>query len=421
MLQTFKQVVAYFNERDKIGIKPGLERVFNLLEKANHPEQDINGIHFAGTNGKGSTIEMVQSALVAHGYQVGVFTSPSFIGIRGHFLINGIPVEKEKMIQLVNELMPHIDALDAKEQHPTTFEILTVIAFMYFKDNTDIVLVETGMGGRYDTTNCFIPLISVITTIAYDHMEFLGSSIEEIASQKAGIIKKKRPLVLGNVSEAARDVILKEASEKSASTYVYKETFNVDEGVIRIDGKEQRINIHELALKGQHQMENAAVAMMTLSILDTLDFPLEWGKIEQAIKTTTLPGRFEKIYNEPIIILDSAHNIAGIQALKKTIGEMHSLGKTELLFAGFYDKQLSEMLPIIHPLFDKVVLTTFEHERAATRSMLETLEHDLYVPHWQDYVEEILHQKSNTTYFITGSLHFITLVRAYLLAKKPTS
>src|SRR5699024_1978786 len=148
---------------------------------------------------------------------------------------------------------------------------------------------------------------------------------------------------------------------------------------------------------------------------------LEWGKIEQAIKTTTLPGRFEKIYNEPTIILDSAHNIAGIQALKKTICEMHSLGKTELLFAGFYDKQLSEMLPIIHPLFDKVVLTTFEHERAATRSMLETLEHDLYVPHWQDYVEEILHQKSNTTYFITGSLYFITLVRAYLLAKKPTS
>src|SRR5699024_3991295 len=104
MLQTFKQVVAYFNERDKIGIKTGLERVFNLLEKANQPEQDINGIHLEGTNGKGSTIEMVQSALVAHGYQVGVFTSPSFIGIRGHFLINGIPIEKEKMIQLVNEL-----------------------------------------------------------------------------------------------------------------------------------------------------------------------------------------------------------------------------------------------------------------------------------------------------------------------------
>src|SRR5699024_6204816 len=202
-------------------------RVFNLLEKANHPEHEINGIHFAGTNGKGSTIEMVKSALVAHEYRVGVFTSPSFIGIRGHFLINGMPIEKEKMVQLVNDLMPHIDALDAKEQHPTTFEILTVIAFMYFKDNTDIVLIETGMGGRYDTTNCFIPLISVITTIAHDHMEFLGSSIEEIASQKAGIIKEKRPLVLGNVSEAARNVILKEARVKSSFTYVYEDTFDL--------------------------------------------------------------------------------------------------------------------------------------------------------------------------------------------------
>jgi len=168
-------------------------------------------------------------------------------------------------------------------------------------------------------------------------------------------------------------------------------------------------------------MENAAVAMMTLSILETLDFSLEWEKVEQAIKTATLPGRFEKIYNEPTIILDSAHNIAGIQALKRTISEMRFSGKTELLFAGFYDKQLSEMLPIIRPLFDKVVLTTFEHERAATRSMLEALEHDLYVPYWQDYIEEIIHQKSNTTYFITGSLHFITLVRSYLLAKKTAS
>src|SRR5699024_104557 len=168
------------------------------------------------------------------------------------------------------------------------------------------------------------------------------------------------------------------------------------------------------------QMENAAVAMMTLSILDTLDFPLEWGKIEQAIKTTTLPGRFEKIYNEPTIILDSAHNIAGIQALKKTICEMHSLGKTELLFAGFYDKQLSEMLPIIHPLFDKVILTTFEHERAATRSMLETLEHDLYVPQWQNYLAEIVQQNANTYYLKTVSIHYNTLVSAYLLANTVT-
>src|SRR5699024_8686265 len=338
-----------------------------------------------------------------------VFTSPSFIGIRGHFLINGVPIEEETMIQLVNDLMPHIDALDAKEQHPTTFEILTVIAFMYFKDNTDIVLVETGMGGRYDTTNCFIPLNSVITTIAYDHMEFLGSSIEEIASQKAGIIKKKRPLVLGNVSEAARKVILQEARAQSSSTYVYKEAFDLDDSIIYLEGKKQRINVHELALKGQHQMENAAVAMMTLYILETLNFSLDWEKVEQALKTTTLAGRFEKVYDEPVIILDSAHNIAGIQALKKTICEMQSLSKTELLFAGFYDKQLSEMLTMIRPLFDKVVLTTFEHERAATKTMLEVLEHDLYVPYWRNYLEKIINQKSNTTYFITGSLHFITL------------
>lgn len=421
MLQTFKQVVAYFNERDLIGIKPGLDRVFYLLEKTNHPEHEINGIHFAGTNGKGSTIEMVQAALVAQKYRVGVFTSPSFIGIRGHFFINGTPIDESSMIQLVNELMPYIDKLDNKGQHPTSFEILTVIAFMYFKNNTDIVLIETGMGGRYDTTNCFIPLISVITTIAYDHMEFLGSSIEEIASQKAGIIKENRPLVLGNVSDTARKVILKEAEAQSASTYIFKEAFYINEDSIYIKEKKRIINVRDLALKGQHQTENAAVAMMTLFILETLDFSLEWGEVEQTMKTTTLPGRFEVIHKEPTIILDSAHNLAGIQAFKNTIIDKQPIGKKELLFAGFYDKQLSEMLTIIRPLFDKVVLTTFEHERAATETMLAPLGHDLYVPYWQNYVDDIINKKSNETYFITGSLHFITMVRSYLLENKTTS
>src|SRR5690625_3589734 len=184
MFYSFQDVEKHLKQRQQLGIKPGLERVQSLLARTGHPERKIKGIHFAGTNGKGSTMQMVQSALLAHHYRVGVFTSPSFTDVTGHMFINGKAITKKLFLELFQHLLPHIQALDEQEQQPTVFEILTVIAFMYFQENTDIVLIETGMGGRYDTTNCFVPLISVITTIAYDHMEFLGSSIEEIASQK---------------------------------------------------------------------------------------------------------------------------------------------------------------------------------------------------------------------------------------------
>lgn len=415
MLQTFKQVRAYFNERDKIGIKPGLNRMLYLLKEVGHPESKVNGIHFAGTNGKGSTIEMMRNALIANDYNVGVFTSPSFEGIRGHISLNGKSINESEFVQLVNELMPHIDALDEESEHPTSFEIITVLAFMYFKDNTDIVLIETGMGGRYDTTNCFIPLLSVITTIAYDHMDFLGSSMEEIASQKAGIIKANRPIVLGNIGTKALGVIVKEADELDAPIYAFQNEFFLSESTLKIEGLEESINMNDLVVKGQHQKENAALAIMSLYVLQSLNFTIKWETVKRAINTTSLPGRFEVVQKNPTIILDSAHNIAGMEALKETILNMNITGEKELLFAGFYDKQLSEMLTVISPVVNKVTLTTFEHERAATYTMLKSLNHDDYVSNWQVYLDNIKEQEAHKTYIITGSLHFITFVRRYLL------
>src|SRR5690625_3069641 len=179
----------YFTKRDEFGIKPGLERIHRLLELLGNPEKEIKAIHIAGTNGKGSTIQFMKNVLINNGYDVGVFTSPSFYGIRGHIEHNRSFIDNELFLHILELMKPAIKQLDDEENHPTTFEIITAVAFMYFKEHVDIVLVETGMGGREDTTNCFTPILSVITNVDFDHVGFLGDTLEEITAHKAGIIK----------------------------------------------------------------------------------------------------------------------------------------------------------------------------------------------------------------------------------------
>lgn len=419
MFKTIDDVTQFFIERQKFGIKPGLERMHFLLEQVHHPEREINGIHVAGTNGKGSTIQIVDKALQAHHYRVGVFTSPSFTGITGHFFINGESMLECDFLQLLNKLLPYIQLLDEREEHPTEFEILTVIGFMYFSKRTDIVLVETGMGGRYDTTNCFTPLISVITSIAYDHMGFLGDTLEEITFHKAGIMKKERPLVIGKVTEAVRNIIDKEANKLAVPVYAYGDKFQLDGGNVTIKNEEISYDVSHLALLGEHQKENASVALMVLTLLQKLGWELETNYINKALQQTTLPGRLEVICEQPTIILDSAHNVAGVEALAKTIKNIYSQDEKVLLFAGFSDKQLPEMLTILGPLFEKVYVTTFDHERAATENELKTaLDYDLFIEQWQEKVLEMLDGPKEKTYIISGSLHFITLVRQFILMRK---
>lgn len=417
MFYSFQDVEKYFKQRQQLGIKPGLERVLSLLAKIGHPERKMKGVHFAGTNGKGSTMQMVQSALLAHHYRVGVFTSPSFTDVTGHMFINGKAITKPRFHELFQDLLPHIQTLDDQEQQPTVFEILTVIAFMYFQENTDIVLIETGMGGRYDTTNCFVPLISVITSISYDHMQFLGDSIEEIAFHKAGIMKQNQPVVIGRISSKARKVMHDEAASISVPIYEYAKQFQLVNDQVLIPDKQLIFDIHGLSLQGYHQKENAAIALMVLTLLDDVGISLQWNNVITSIKKATLPGRLETIHQQPTVILDSAHNLAGVEALCETILGMDPLLEKRLLFAGFADKQLDTMIQRLQPLFDHITVTSFAHERAATKAVYDQHQHVGFTfnANWQEEVEEILRSQRETTYFITGSLHFITMVRQFIL------
>src|SRR5690625_4454746 len=207
MFHTMEEIELFLNERNYLGIKLGLDRVNYLLDRLNHPENELMTVHVAGTNGKGSTIQFLQNSLMASGYRVGMFTSPSFTGVRGHILVNGKEITEEEILSVLNDLLPFIHELDEKNNHPTTFEIITVLAIAFFSNNVDIALIETGMGGKDDTTNVVVPTVSIITNVSIDHQNHLGKTMEEITNHKAGIIKENTPVVVGNVQSESMNII----------------------------------------------------------------------------------------------------------------------------------------------------------------------------------------------------------------------
>lgn len=423
MLQTIEDVELFFHERDKLGIKPGLNRVNYLLHSLEHPEEKIQTVHVAGTNGKGSTIQFINEALIRNNYTVGVFTSPSFTGIGGHFFINDVQASNEIVIDLMNKILPIIKELDDLHDAPTSFEIITVMAFVYFSNRVDIALIETGMGGRYDTTNCFVPEVSVITNISLDHLHFLGDTLADIAWHKAGIIKEHTPTVLGRMEDKESiDVFKKESTIKHAPLYRLGKDFHYIRGPhnqlvwFQNDKEKQSLTLH---MEGKHQAENAAVAYMVLQLLERKGMDLSKSQVNKGIENAVLPGRFEIIHQNPPIILDSAHNIAGIHAFIHTLDDVYQNYRKIVLFAGFKDKQLSDMLQKLQYHVDEIIVTTFEHPRAANLEMFENIL--LEIPtsttsHWKTTVHSFMQKKSteNTIFCVTGSLHFITEVRSFI-------
>lgn len=427
MFTNFKQVLSFLKERENLGIKPGLDRINQLLAFLNHPEERVKAIHVAGTNGKGSTISFLKSALIHNNYKVGTFISPSVKGLTGHIFCNEQEITEEQFRTLLNNIYPEIQHLDNKGCSPTAFEIITVIAFMFFADHVDIALIETGMGGREDTTNCFQPILSIITTIDYDHTSFLGETLEEIAYHKAGIIKKNVPVIIGDIAAPAQMILQQEAHKSQAHMYrLYKEftcSFIKQEGqyqsfVWATDGK-LSFDVR-LQMYGNHQVKNSSLALMALVYLKDHGYKIDWNNVLLGLKTTCVPGRFEFIQKKPRIVLDGAHNPAGIQTFIETMQMNDNDTDKQLIFAAFKDKDIKKMLEQLMPHFTSVILTTFDHPRAINTHelyRLVTMYRNKIVieDQWKLLMDDSI-QSSNkgNSYYVVGSLHFISLVRTYL-------
>jgi dihydrofolate synthase/folylpolyglutamate synthase len=353
----------------RYGIKPGLERTEMLLESAGNPHRKIKTIHIAGTNGKGSVAALISSILTEAGYKTGLYTSPHIIDFNERIRIDGVIISDEDIIET-----SQIFLSKAEEINATFFEITTSIAFQYFFQNqTDIAIIETGMGGRFDSTNVINPLISIITNIGMDHKEFLGDTIEKIAFEKSGIIKKDVPVILGNIQEEILNIFYSKSDNIiKAKEYVQIENIQFLRDLKHLlDLKIGNVKYEFIksGLAGYAQIENLLTAVTAIHQI-TDKFNISEQDIRNGLKNikknTGISSRIDlKDRNMPLII-DVAHNTEALHNLVKTIenSEYNNL-KWNIVFAAMSDKDIKEMLEMLKPLINELIITKPKIDRAA--------------------------------------------------------
>lgn len=365
----------YLGHLQHFGIKLGLENIATLCATLGNPQNRFLSIHVAGTNGKGSVSAMLAGIMKEHGFRTGLYTSPHLARVEERFRVDGVPIPPGRLRALLARLKATIDGLMADGRlayHPTYFEVLTALAFLEFAErHVDVAVLEVGMGGRFDATNVVRPLVSVITTIAKDHEKHLGSSLEKIAFEKAGIIKSGVPVVCGVRRGVALREIRRIAREREAP---FIEVFGPGRtlearpagGGYRFvyEGGRGRYTF-SLALAGRHQGTNAAVAIAVTEVVSRAWRPLGKAKIVKAVRETRWEGRLETVCRRPLVLLDGAHNVEGAAALAAHIRE--TIGRpVVLVFAAMLDKDIRSMTRLLFPLCETVVLTRVPYKRSAT-------------------------------------------------------
>ncbi|MDR1159051.1 MAG: hypothetical protein LBK69_00270 [Syntrophomonadaceae bacterium] len=333
-----------------------MERIEKLLAVMGHPEQGMAYVHIAGTNGKGSVSSFVAETLLQAGYKVGKFTSPHIFSYQERFVVNGKTIAAETLINYLKNINKHIVSELDEIYWPTEFEKLTAAAFAYFFDEkVDIVVLEVGMGGRFDSTNVIEPEAAVITNTELDHLTFLGNTRSLIAENKAGIIKRNVPLITGNIHPEAWPVISQRIQEQNAPLYsisdvnILKNSLNSDlSRNLVMQYQNETIEITSLSLRGGYQIENAAVAFLTCLVLKNKGYIIKTEHITTAFSRTYLPGRLEILQNEPMIIADAAHNGHGAAALAKSLNELYPRRQKILICTLLDDKdKFSFLTPLL--------------------------------------------------------------------------
>ncbi len=376
---TLPECRDYLGHLEHFGIKLGLENIATLCEALGNPQDGFPSVHVAGTNGKGSVSAMLADVLQAHGFRTGLYTSPHLARVEERIRVDGAAIPQRRFRDLLERLKTAIDGLMAGGRlayHPTYFEVLTALAFLRFAERSvDVAVLEVGMGGRFDATNVVRPIVSVITTIARDHEKHLGSDLESIAFEKAGIIKPGVPVVCGVRGGAALRKIRRIAREREApliEVFDRGRTFEARAfaGGYRFayEGERGRY-VYSPGLAGRHQGTNAAVAIATAEVLARTWKPLDKPKIVKAVRETRWEGRLETVSRRPLVLLDGAHNVEGAAALAVHIREIVRR-PVVLVFAAMKDKDIRSMTSLLFPLCGTVVLTRVPYKRSASTGEL---------------------------------------------------
>ena len=366
---SYREAVRYLYSLQKYGIKFGLSKTSNLLKVFGNPHKGQKYVHFAGTNGKGSVAAFVASILKETGLKVGLYSSPHLVRFTERFRINNKEIAHEKAAALIEELR---DAFVPKEP-PTFFEATTAMALVYFaRENTDIAIMEAGMGGRLDATNVITPLVSVITNISMEHQFFLGSRLLDIAGEKAGIIKKNIDVVTGATQPAVINLFKSIAKKKSAPLWrVGKEVrYRTLGDRFHYYGLKHRFNNLHLGLRGKFQFRNAALALTVVELLEEKGFRISSEDMREGLSNTAWPGRMQIVTRNPTIMLDGAHNPAATRALAKSIKAGFKYKRLILVIGVMEDKDIGQLLRGIMPISDYVIYTRPVYSRAANPDVL---------------------------------------------------
>ena len=417
-----------------------LDRMARLLDLLGDPHKQVDLIHIAGTKGKGSTAAFLSSAFQAHGLRCGSYTSPHLHHVEERFRLNGQSSRPQTFVHLVQQIRPAVAEIDScTDDHVTYFEIATALGFLFFlHQQVDVAVVEVGLGGRLDSTNVCQPIVSVITSISFDHMKQLGNTLGEIAAEKAGIIKRNIPVVSGVVADEPRTVIRDIAQQRHATLLERDKDFRYTDYRAGSIPKSSSINFEEftdgrwrpilqdveLGKLGEHQAANASVALACLRLLpDRLRLNLD--AIRRGFAASRCEARIEVVATDPLVIVDAAHNPASAQALVNTLQDLPVGGCSWLILATTRGKDVEQMLDVLLPCFDRVVCTRYEnnprgHTTGSLLEMVETAKRGQNVSAcdtpreaWEHVQESI---QPSDRICITGSFFIAAELREFILS-----
>jgi dihydrofolate synthase/folylpolyglutamate synthase len=380
----YQETLQYLYNLERFGIKLDLSNITSILGGLGNPHLEFPSVHVAGTNGKGSVAAMLHSILCESGYRAGLYTSPHLVDFRERIRVERERIEKTFIQDFVNRLRDEID-----KEHYTFFEVTTAIAFEYFaRKNVDLAIVETGLGGRLDATNMIKPLISIITNIGREHTKQLGNAIAQIAREKAGIIKEKVPTVTAVDQPEALEAIQSVCAERSSelihvqdeSTYTVSHS-SVEGSKFHFSSDSVKYEGLELNLPGEHQVLNAATALTAIQKLDQLGWRIDEPAIRSGLKKINWRARLEVFRKKPLVLLDVAHNPAGIKAMINALEQFFPEKRIIFVVGVMQDKDHQSMLQEISKKAKFVILTKPAYKRAAEpESLTQTVEEES-IPH----------------------------------------
>ncbi len=427
----YDEALKYISDTYKFGSKLGLDNIKKLTELLGNPQDKYKIIHIAGTNGKGSTSNMIHDVLMASNYKVGLFISPYLQEFTERIQINKKHIDKESLARITDLVKEKIDIM-LKEgyNHPTEFEIVTAIGFKYFEEqNIDFLVLEVGLGGRFDATNAIRnSLVSVITSISYDHTEYLGDTLEKIAFEKAGIIKENSDVVVYPQEKNIVDVIAEQVKLKNSELHLTSKdnisliSADIDGQILNyLDKSVFKLDNFKINLLGEHQIYNCLTVLKVLEILKKKGFSITNDSIKQGLSTCKFAGRFEIINKNPIILLDGGHNINGVEYFSKAIRKYFGDKKIILFYGMLKDKHPEMLIDYLTDISKKIYTLTPNNPRAIASPDLAKLINDNNssvkaeaLSNYEDILPIIRNTDKDEIIAFVGSLYLIGDIRTLL-------